>query len=68
MQKMKRILAMAGVIIILGLYIVTLILSFSDSPKASEWLFISIGATVVIPTLLYAYIRIYKLLNKKDEK
>ena len=69
MKNMKRILAMTGVIILVGMYALTLIFALSKSPNADRWLFASLGATIVIPTLLYIYIWIYKLLStgKKEE-
>ncbi len=68
MKNMKRILAMAGVIILVGLYVMTLVFALLDSPKAQNWLFASLGATVVIPTLLYIYLWIYRLLNDKNDR
>ena len=68
MKNMKRILAMAGVIILAGMYALTLIFALSDSPDAQQWLFASLGATVVIPTLIYIYIWIYRLLNGRRDK
>ncbi|MDD7025012.1 MAG: hypothetical protein PUI37_09155 [Oscillospiraceae bacterium] len=68
MKNMKRILAMAGVIILAGMYALTLIFALSDSSDAQRWLFASLGATVVIPTLIYIYIWIYRLLNGRRDK
>lgn len=67
MKNTKRILALAGVILLVGLYVITLILAFSDSPKAADWLFASLGATVIVPGFLYIYMWIYKLLKERDE-
>lgn len=69
MKNMKRILALAAVIIIAALYALTLIFALSDAPNAQNWLFASLGATVILPTLLYIYLWIYRLLgDKKDKK
>ena len=64
LEKIKRILALGGAILLAGLYIVTLILAFVDPTASKEWLKISISATLVIPVLLYAYMLIYKYLKK----
>ena len=69
LKQLKRIFALAGVILLAGLYIVTLILAFVDPTASKDWLKASISATLVIPVLLYAYMLVYKLLTKnKDEK
>lgn len=67
-EKIKRILALIGVVLLAGLYLITLVLAFIDPTATKEWLRTSISATLVIPVLLYAYIMVYKLLKKKDEE
>jgi hypothetical protein len=66
-QKMKRILAMAAVIVIVLLYLTTLILSFSQSEQAGELLMISLVATVVLPVLLYIYLWLFRLFKGDDK-
>ena len=65
MQKIKRILALIGVIILIGLYISTLLCALSSSDNFMNLLMASIYATVIIPVLLWAYSFIYKLQTKK---
>lgn len=68
MKKTKRILAIAGVIILAAMYTCTLIFAFTDQSK-SQWLIkSSLAATIILPVLLYAYTMVYKLIGKKDEK
>lgn len=67
-EKIKRILALIGVILLAGLYIITLVLAFVDPTASREWLRTAISATLVIPVLLYTYIMVYKLVKKKDEE
>ena len=63
MNKARRILALIGVVLLLGLYGTTLILSFIDSPWANKLLTASLYLTVIIPVLLYVFSFIYKLLK-----
>ncbi len=66
-QKIKRILALAAVIIIALLYAATFVLSFLPGDQAKDLLMVSIVATVVIPVLLYIYLWLFHLF-KGDHK
>lgn len=68
-EKIKRILALIGVILLIGLYLVTLILAFVDPTASKDWLKAAVSATLVIPVLLYGYILVYRILtkNKKED-
>ena len=68
-QKIKRILALAAVIIIVLLYAATFVLSFLPGDQAKDLLMVSIVATVVIPVLLYIYLWLFRLFNgdKKEQ-
>lgn len=63
MKKTKRILAIAGVILLASLYIATLIFAMIGSEDSMNWFRASIYATVVIPVLIWAYNMIYRLLK-----
>lgn len=63
---MKRILALIGVILLLGMYIVTFVFAMMKNP-ASDGLFkASIFCTLTIPILLYGYQLVYKLLKNRN--
>lgn len=67
-KKTKQILAWTGIILLAGLYILTLIFSLIDSPWAYNLFKFCIGMTIVLPCLIYAYIMIYRVFSKdKDE-
>ena len=66
-QKIKRVLALAAVIIIVLLYAATFVLSFLPGDQAKDLLMVSIVATVVIPVLLYIYLWLFRLF-KGDNK
>ena len=65
-QKIKRLLALLDVIIILLLYLSAFILSLFHNEKTEELLMISLVATVVIPVLLYIYLWLFRLFQKKS--
>lgn len=63
-MKLKRILAIIGVIILAGMYILTLVFSLIRGEMAWDLFKASIYCTLIIPIFLYAYILIYKYLKK----
>lgn len=64
MKKVKRMIALAGVILLLALYVSTVILACIGSENALNLLRAAIYATIVVPVLLWAYSFIYKLLRE----
>lgn len=67
MKKIKQVLALIGVIALLGLYASTIFCALASDENYKNLLSASIYATIVIPVLLWAYTLIYKLV-KKDKK
>ena len=65
MKKAKRILAIVGIIVLVGLYLTTLACAIFAKENVMNLLMASVYATVVIPVLIWAYSLIYKLMNKK---
>ena len=63
MKKTKRILALAGAVLLICMYACTLIFALIDSPAAFGMLKASVTATILIPVLLYAYILVARLLK-----
>ena len=63
MQKVKRILALLGAILLIALYISTLVCALSANENFMDLLTASIYATVIIPVLIWAYSFIYRLLK-----
>ncbi|MCD7841372.1 MAG: hypothetical protein LUG56_02770 [Lachnospiraceae bacterium] len=68
MQRIKRIAAMIGVILLVGMYVATLILSLSSSPQAQNLLMASIVCTVVVPVLIYAMELVARVLGPSDKE
>lgn len=68
-QKIRQILAILGVVVLVGLYAATLICALSKSDNYMNLLMASVYSTVIIPVLIWAYSFIYKLLkNYYSEK
>lgn len=63
MKKVKRILAILGVILLAALYVITLICAITDNTDTMRMFTASVVATVVIPVLIWVYTFIYKLLK-----
>lgn len=68
MKNIKRLLAIIGVGLLVGMYVLTFILSLTDHSKTGGMLMASLYATVVIPVLLYAFMLVYKWTHPKDEE
>ena len=62
---MKRILALIGAVLLVGMYAATLIFSLMKSEFAFDMFRACIILTIMVPVLLYAYILIYKYLKGK---
>lgn len=63
----KQIVALAGVILLAGMYIVSLVLAIIHSPLALTLLKISVVLTILIPIFIYFIMMFYKLSHRKDE-
>lgn len=69
MRKLQRILAIAGVVLLVGMYAATLIFALSGSPESDGWFKASIVCTIIVPVFLYANMLVYKVLkNRGDTK
>ncbi len=67
MKKMKRILAWGGIILLLGLYLVTFILGVTGNEATRDLLMASIACTVIIPCLMYGMLLLAKVLSGKGK-
>ena len=64
MDKIRRIAALIGVILLVGMYVATLISAFLATPATMDLFLASVVATVMIPILLYVLQLIYKWIFK----
>ena len=62
----KRILALVGIVLLVGIYLISLIFALIDHPLKSSMMYASLYGTVVIPALIYAFILVGRLLHKDD--
>lgn len=63
MNKLKRIFAWAGIVLLLGMYLVTFLLGILGNEATKDMLLASIACTVILPVLLYAMLLIARLLG-----
>lgn len=56
LHKLKRICALAGAILLAGMYIATLVLALIGNAATQNMLMASIVCTVLVPVVLYAMI------------
>ena len=69
MKKLQRVLAIDGVVLLVGLYAATLFFALSGSPESDGWFKASIACTIIVPVFLYANMLVYKVLkNRGDTK
>ncbi len=62
--KGQRIAACVGAVLLLGLYLITLVAAITTSPATPELFKACIGASILIPIMLWCYIRFAKLFTK----
>ena len=67
MKKAKRILALIGVLLLLGMYGSTMVFALMKSPAAKGLLMGSIYCTIAVPVLLYAMTLITRRLKDKTQ-
>lgn len=67
-KKVKQVLAIIGIVIILGLYATTLILAICGNENTHGLFMASIFATVMVPVLIYIIQWLYKLVKKQAEE
>lgn len=68
MDKIRRIFAAAGVVLLLGMYLLTFISAMLATPATHALFLGSLSATIIIPIFLYAYTLIYKMVYKKKDE
>ena len=61
----KRIFSLITAAALIGLYVLTLIFGLMQKPETTKLLLVSVAATILVPITIYAYQRIYNLINKK---
>lgn len=67
MNKIKRISAIIGIVLIASMYIISLISAIFASKSAPGLFLASIFSTIAIPIMIYGFITIYKFVHKSDK-
>ena len=69
MKRGKQILAIIGIVLLVGLYLATFIAACFASEASSGLFLACIYATIIVPVFIWLYQLFYKLGKKnKDEK
>lgn len=66
MKKVRRILAIIGIVVLVALYICTLVSALFDSATTMGFFKASVAMTILVPVILYAMIMFTRVL-KPDE-
>lgn len=67
MKKLKRIFALIGALILIGMYVVTLVLGLTASPAAKDALMAAIACTVIVPCLIYGMMLVARVLDNRSQ-
>lgn len=65
--KGQRIVALAAVVLLIGMYLVTLFAAIFTSPAAPELFKMCIGSTILLPIMFWLYIQFWKMFTKRPE-
>ena len=66
-SKTKRVLAIIGVVILIGLYLFSLIAAILAKPYANGLFLSSVFATFIIPIFIYVFLLMNRTFGKKKE-
>ncbi len=66
-MKLRRIFALAGVVLLVVMYLSTLVFSLIGGELAMTWFKASILCTIIVPIYLYIFTAVYKWLKKRKE-
>ena len=67
MNKVKRIAAIVGIVLIVSMYLVSFISAFVATEYSNGLFLASIFSTIVIPIMIYGFIAIYKYVHRDDK-
>ena len=68
MKKMKQILAILGIVLILGLNVFLVFAAGSASEDGMGLFGGAVVAVVMVPILLWIYMYVFKLVKKREEE
>lgn len=65
MKTFKKLICFAGIIVLLGIYILTAVFAITDQTAMKSWLSASLFSTFAVPLFLYAFLLVLKTLEQK---
>ena len=68
MNKVKRIAAITGFVLIVSMYVISFISAIIATEYANGLFLASVFSTIVIPIMIYGFIEIYKYVHRNDKK
>ena len=68
MKKFRQIGAIVVIILLLSLYLVCFVSAVSGSEKAQTLFRITLGLTVALPIVLYAFLMFLRMFKNKEER
>ncbi len=63
MKKTKQVLAIVGIVLLAGMYVSAFVLAFQKSPQAQFFFRLAIGATILVPVLLYLILMVARMVR-----
>lgn len=64
----KRIVAWLGIILLAGVYIATFVCALISTPATKGLMFASLGMTIIVPVVMWVFIRLYDRAHANDDK
>ena len=63
MKKIKQVVAIVMCVLLVGMYVASFVAAVFAKPQAHGLFMASVGMTIMIPLLLYAYTIIYRVIH-----
>ena len=63
MKKIKQVVAIVRCVLLVGMYVASFVAAIFAKPQAHGLFMASVGMTIMIPLLLYAYTIIYRVIH-----
>ena len=67
MKKMKQILAILGIVLILGINVLLIFAAATATEDSTNIFNAAIVTVILVPVLLWIYLYVYKLIKKNSE-
>lgn len=68
MKNLRRIMAIAGIVLLIAVYASTMVFALMKHPMADRFLMASVFCTIAVPVLLYGMILVARNLEQRGEE